>query len=394
MGLIAPTPQCCALALPYLVNSTADNDNSNERIDCGDSTATFYISNNKQNNINHNIPQDDRNSSPLRGIRVGVPAAFSVDPCPPYIKTLWNKAVKILAEKGGAEIIIVPTTVVSPETIKASLSSYYVLACAEASSNLARYDGLRYGTNFEQLLCAPKYGKITSLLNETSEKHWEHESKPNTETEDENYDDNLSIAVQRQYSATRALGFGPEVVRRILAGTAVLSSDRFHTHYEAAAKQRVTLRREFQQAFFKSVNNHSASITTDGTDERTFSGVDVMIVPTSIALPPVLERTSEEQGNAEKCEERSMDMLSSDIMTVPLSLAGLPTMSVPVKLVLSEDIESKEVFQPTSKLTKGLNIYSKINSLGMQIFGPPMSDDLVMKVSSFLYENDTEQTEQ
>lgn len=371
-----------------MVNSTADN--NNERIVCGDSTATFYIPNNKQN-LNHNKPEEDQNSLPLRGIRVGVPAAFSVDPCPPYIKTLWNKAVKILAEKGGAEMIIVPTTVVSPETIKASLSSYYVLACAEASSNLARYDGLRYGTNFEQLLCAPKYGKTSSLLNETNEKHWNHESQPDREGEDDNYDDNLSIAVQRQYSATRALGFGPEVVRRILAGTAVLSSDRFHTHYEAAAKQRVTLRREFQQAFSKSVNKHAASITTNATDVRTFSGVDVMIVPTSLALPRVLESTSKEQGNAEKCEERSMDMLSSDIMTVPLSLAGLPTMSVPVNLVPSDDIESKEVFQPTSKIKKGLNIYSKINSLGMQVFGPPLSDDLVMKVSSFLHENDTEQ---
>lgn len=367
-----------------MVNNTTKTTaiSPDDRISCGDSTATFYISNDKRN-LSHNKPQDDQHSPPLRGIKVGVPAAFSVDPCPPYIKTLWNKAAKILAEKGGAEIIIVPTTVVSPETIKASLSSYYVLACAEASSNLARYDGLRYGTNFEQLLSAPKYGNPSSRSNyETNERE--------AESEDDNYDDDLSVAVHRQYSATRALGFGPEVVRRILAGTAVLSSDRFHTHYEAAAKQRVILRREFKSAFSKSPKTNA---TTYVTEESAFSGVDVMIIPTSLALPQVLDGNNKKQGSAEEYEKSSTDMLSSDIMTVPLSLAGLPTMSVPVKLMLLDDNELKGNAQMMNmnKVTKGLKVYHKIKSLGIQIFGPPMSEDLVMKVSSFLYENDKEQ---
>jgi aspartyl-tRNA(Asn)/glutamyl-tRNA(Gln) amidotransferase subunit A len=364
-----------------LVNNTTKTaaNSPNDRISCGDSTATFYIPNNKRN-LSHDTPQDDQHLPPLRGIRVGVPAAFSVDPCPPYIKTLWNKTAKILAEKGGAKIVIVPTTVVSPETIKASLSSYYVLACAEASSNLARYDGLRYGTNFEQLLSAPKYANPSSSNYETNERE--------SGSEDDNYDDDLSVAVHRQYSATRALGFGPEVVRRILAGTAVLSSDRFHTHYEAAAKQRVTLRREFKSAFSKSPKTKA---TTYVTDEGAFSGVDVMIVPTSLALPRVLDSNIKNLGSAEEYEKSSKDMLSSDIMTVPLSLAGLPTMSVPVKLTLLDDNELKENVQPMNEVTRGLNVYHKIKSLGIQIFGPPMSEDLVMKVSSFIYENDKEQ---
>jgi len=143
----------------------------------------------------------------------------------------------------------------------------------------------------------------------------------------------------------------------------VLSSDRFHTHYEAAAKQRVILRREFDAAF-----------NSIGTETDSFSGVDVMLVPTCLSLPcRIMENVDEEESN--------MNMLSSDVMTVPLSLAGLPSMSLPVKLAKEDHAKSDS--------TKNNVCYDNIvKSLGLQVFGPPMSEDLVMKVSSFIYKYD------
>lgn len=147
-------------------------------------------------------------------------------------------------------------------------------------------------------------------------------------------------------------------------GTAVLSSDRFHTHYEAAAKQRVILRREFDAAF------NSIGTTTDS-----FSGVDIMLVPTCLSLPcRLLENVDEEESN--------MNMLSSDVMTVPLSLAGLPTMSVPVML-------AEEEYAKSDSFTNDGCYDNIVKSLGLQVFGPPMSEDLVMKVSSLIYRYDS-----
>jgi len=224
VGWIAPTPECCALALPYLAN--IENGDNTGDISCGDSTSIYY--NMKSNAINRKAANEQPShrqqpSLPLKGIKIGIPAAFSVDPCPSYIKYIWNKAAKSLAEKGGADLVIVPTSIITPTSIKASLSSYYVLACAEASSNLARYDGLRYGPSYHQFSIANtdllhqnnkvKQGNVTDTITncETSDAALENDAA-NT------IDDDLSLVVKQQYSATRAKGFGPEVIRRIIAG--------------------------------------------------------------------------------------------------------------------------------------------------------------------------------
>ena len=100
------------------------------------------------------------------------------------------------------------------------------------------------------------------------------------------------------YSATRSQGFGTEVVRRILCGTSVLSSDRFHTHYEAAAKLRAVLTQQLRQALLD---------------------VDLLLIPTALSLPSTLDEMPD-----------STEMFANDVMTVPISLAGLPAVSVPV----------------------------------------------------------------
>jgi aspartyl-tRNA(Asn)/glutamyl-tRNA(Gln) amidotransferase subunit A len=232
-------------------------------------------------------------SQTLSGLRVGIPAALSISECPSAVITAWSAGAAWLAQH-GAVIEAVPTSRLDPLLIQASLSAYYILASAEASSNLSRYDGLRYGW------AAP----LKTRNAETS-----NEDKTSTST--------FSV-LEQQYAATRALGFGPEVIRRILCGTAALSSDRFHTHYEGAAKLRATLIQQLSQTLR---NSDSASTTTEPQDEAMLieqNVFDLLLFPTTLFPPPV------ESDCANPTET-----FANDIMTVPISLAGLPAISVP-----------------------------------------------------------------
>ena len=83
---------------------------------------------------------------PLIGLKVGIPETFSIQECTEHVRTVWEDCATWL-QQHGATIDVVPTTQISPLLIQQSLASYYILACAEASSNLMRYDGFRYGTN-------------------------------------------------------------------------------------------------------------------------------------------------------------------------------------------------------------------------------------------------------
>lgn len=139
----------------------------------------------------------------VRGLRVGIPKEYRIDGMPGEIETLWQKGVQWLKD-AGAQIVDVSL----PHT-KYALPAYYIVAPAEASSNLARYDGVRYG------LRVP--GK-----------------------------DIISM-----YENTRAAGFGREVQRRILIGTYVLSAGYYDAYYIKAQKLRTLIARDFDQAFEK-----------------------------------------------------------------------------------------------------------------------------------------------
>ena len=132
--------------------------------------------------------------------------------------------------------------IIRPETVKNSLAAYYVIACAEASSNLMRYDGLRYGPT-------------VSISCEDSEKEVKEPSQ------------SPLTPLEQQYCTTRSSTFGAEVQRRVVCGTAVLSSDYRHAYYEAASKLRVEMMKEFDNAF---------------------SQVDLILVPTAVSPPPRL----------------------------------------------------------------------------------------------------------
>ena len=139
----------------------------------------------------------------VKGLRIGVPKEYRVDNMPPEIEKLWEQGIAWLKE-AGCEIVEVSL----PHT-KYALPAYYIVAPAEASSNLARYDGMRYGLRVDG-----------ANLTET-------------------------------YEQTRAEGFGEEVKRRILIGTYVLSAGYYDAYYLKALKVRRRIADDFDQAFEK-----------------------------------------------------------------------------------------------------------------------------------------------
>ena len=140
---------------------------------------------------------------PIKGLKIGIPKEYRVDPMPAEIDALWQKGAAWLREQ-GAEIVEISL----PHT-KYALPAYYIVAPAEASSNLARYDGVRYG------LRVPG-------------------------------DDIVSM-----YENSRAAGFGREVQRRIMIGTYVLSAGYYDAYYVRAQKIRTLIKRDFDEAWNK-----------------------------------------------------------------------------------------------------------------------------------------------
>jgi len=140
---------------------------------------------------------------PIKGMRVGIPKEYRVDNMPADIDALWAKGAGWLKEQ-GAEIVEISL----PHT-KYALPAYYIVAPAEASSNLARYDGVRYGLRVKG-------------------------------------DDIVSM-----YENTRAAGFGREVQRRVLIGTYVLSAGYYDAYYVRAQKVRTLIKRDFDEAWNK-----------------------------------------------------------------------------------------------------------------------------------------------
>ncbi|MGB4057997.1 MAG: amidase family protein, partial [Alphaproteobacteria bacterium] len=139
----------------------------------------------------------------IRGLKIGIPKEYRVDGMPPEIEKMWQQGIDWL-KQAGAEIIEVSL----PHT-KYALPVYYIIAPAEASSNLARYDGVRYGQ------------RVTG--------------------------DNI----KDMYQKTRAEGFGEEVRRRILVGTYVLSAGYYDAYYIKAQQVRRLIYNDFIQAFEK-----------------------------------------------------------------------------------------------------------------------------------------------
>ncbi|HTJ00761.1 MAG TPA: Asp-tRNA(Asn)/Glu-tRNA(Gln) amidotransferase subunit GatA [Dongiaceae bacterium] len=222
----------------------------------------------------------------IKGLRLGLPKEYMIEGLDPEVKAAVAAAVKQLEALGASvEEISLPHT-------DYAAAVYYIIAPAEASANLARFDGIRY--------CARVDGADPIEL----------------------------------YSRTRGAGFGPEVKRRIILGTYVLSSGYYDAYYLRAQKVRTLIRRDFLQAFEK---------------------VDAIVTPTT---PTAAFKAGEKLGDP-------LQMYLSDIFTISCNLAGIPGLSLPCG------------FTKSPKLP-----------IGLQFLGKPFGEETLLRIAH-AYEQST-----
>jgi aspartyl-tRNA(Asn)/glutamyl-tRNA(Gln) amidotransferase subunit A len=207
----------------------------------------------------------------VRGARIGVPSGLLDHGVDPEVTNALNAALETLVARGATLIDI------ELPNAGAAIPVYYLVATAEASSNLARFDGVRFGFRAGAPLRRenpPARGSHTAAASHTD-------------------DDLLTM-----YGRTRAQGFGPEVKRRIMLGTYVLSAGYYDAYYLKAQQVRTLIRRDYEEAFAR---------------------VDVVAMPTS----PTPAFTIGERV------DDPLQMYLADVFTVSANLAGLPAISVP-----------------------------------------------------------------
>jgi aspartyl-tRNA(Asn)/glutamyl-tRNA(Gln) amidotransferase subunit A len=187
-------------------------------------------------------------SSNLKGKRVGIPKEYRIDGVPDEINALWDRGIEWLKDAGAT-----PVEISLPHT-KYALPTYYIIAPAEASSNLARYDGVRYGLRVEG-----------------------------------------AHSLDDMYEATRAAGFGAEVKRRIMIGTYVLSAGFYDAYFTKAQKVRALIKQDFRRAFEQCdvILTPTAPSAAFGIGEKMSDPLamylnDVFAVPASLAGLPAM----------------------------------------------------------------------------------------------------------
>ena len=221
----------------------------------------------------------------MKNLTIGIPIEYNIEELDPGIRQAWQDALEFFQGQGCT---IVPVSL--PNT-KHALSAYYILAPAEAASNLSKYDGVRYGTR--------------SSVGDS---------------------DGDSL-----YSTTRGEGFGEEVRRRILLGSYTLSSDAIDNYFIKAQKVRRLVQRDFDRVFcipnpLRPAEQFDLSEMDDSVTLNSKLGpsqVDFIICPTAPNLPPTLEDIS---------KQAPVDTYMNDVFTVPASLAGLPAISIPFRM--------------------------------------------------------------
>ncbi|KZT55257.1 amidase signature enzyme, partial [Calocera cornea HHB12733] len=215
----------------------------------------------------------------VTGLRVGVPAEFCPSELSASALAPLRTALRALRAQGAH---LIPVRL--PSTPYA-LSAYYVLASAEASSNLARYDGVRYGFR----------GAVAR--------------------EEERGD------TARMYARMRTAALGGEVRKRLLLGTYALTADAFDNYFLQAQRVRKLVKNDFDTVFrAPNVLSFPPSAALPGPNEQ---GVDVLLHASAIGPAPRMEDVQKQAG-------RELDAYVQDVLSVPASLAGVPALSVPV----------------------------------------------------------------
>jgi aspartyl-tRNA(Asn)/glutamyl-tRNA(Gln) amidotransferase subunit A len=226
------------------------------------------------------------------GLKVGLPDEYFAEGLDEDIRRMVRDEVASLEDRGAhIQRISLPHT-------EYGIATYYLLATAEASSNLARYDGIRYGHRADlQETKQELRERRKELQSELSAARTQGNDERVAELE-EQLDDEQS-ALDALYTKTRTEGFGDEVKRRIMLGTYALSAGYYDKYYQKAQRVRTLIRHDFDQAFEE---------------------VDVLITPTTPTPPFRL---------GEKTDD-PLEMYLNDIYTVNANLAGVPGLSVPI----------------------------------------------------------------
>jgi aspartyl-tRNA(Asn)/glutamyl-tRNA(Gln) amidotransferase subunit A len=227
----------------------------------------------------------------IKGMRIGVAAEYVPDNIDPAVRALIEAAVKQLEDLGAT----VEWGVSLPSTSHA-LACYYIIAPSEASANLARFDGVRYGYSYQE-----------------------------------------GAGMWDNMEQTRGRGFGDEVKRRIMLGTYALSAGYYDAYYLKALKVRTLIRQEFERAFEK---------------------YDVLVG--LVAPTPAFKL-------GEKIDD-PMAMYLSDVFTLPINIAGIPSISVPAGFVEGDREQQLPV--------------------GMQIMARPFDEESILRVA-YAYEQAT-----
>lgn len=233
IGPVAKDVSDCAAVLEVLASHDPKDSTSMERRDCDFTSAL---------------------SEDVRGMRIGIPESYFGQGLDQEVKDAVLEAARVLGEKGA----IVETF--DLKLAEYAIPAYYVIASAEASSNLSRFDDVKYGYR------APEYEGLHSM-----------------------------------YKKSRSLGFGPEVKRRIMLGSFVLSSGYYDAYYLKALRTKALIKKEF---------------------DRAFASYDVILAP---AAPSTAPRLGQSLGDPLK-------MYLGDIYTISVNLAGLPGISLPCGL--------------------------------------------------------------
>ena len=216
-----------------------------------------------------------------QSLRIGIPLDYNNAELSPAIRSTYVSLLQRLQNAGHTlHPVSLPTT-------QSALSAYYVLAPAEASSNLAKYDGIRYG---HRTASGPDSAPAESLP---------------------------------LYAKTRGEGFGEEVQRRILLGAYTLSSEAMDNYFIQAQKVRRLVQADFDRVFALANPLLDAAATSDNQSEEEEGGVDLLLTPTAPTLPPTVDDVA---------KQTPVESYVNDVFTVPASLAGLPAASVPVRL--------------------------------------------------------------
>jgi aspartyl-tRNA(Asn)/glutamyl-tRNA(Gln) amidotransferase subunit A len=236
----------------------------------------------------------------VSGLRIGLPMEYFGDGLDPEVRASVDERVEALRSAGATiEDVSLPHT-------RYGVATYYIIATAEASSNLSRYDGVRYGHRAEmaevERALADEQAALQAALAAA-----EQDGDDQRLVETRRLLDRQDTPLVRLYSQTRSEGFGMEVKRRIMLGTYVLSSGYYEAYYGKAQRVRTLIRQDFENAF-----------------ER----VDLLLTPAS---PSPAFRLGEKADDP-------LQMYLSDIYTVTANLAGIPGLVVPAPTLHSSGL--------------------------------------------------------